>query len=700
MRVRFSGLLVKVKLFLPTFVGIIVALAILSLVIIRLSNHEIHEMISHNLQLEVRTLSRMFDRERILKTEKVANELKVLHALFYSKPLKISPVTVSRTVVNQNTHQVQTSNLKLWYLNGTPLNENPVFVDSIASLTGGTITVFQRIDSGFVRIATNVKDSRGQRAIHTFIPNSSPVAKEILQGHHYFGRAFVVNDWYVTAYEPLNKDGKLVGMLYAGDKEKDLNQLREILNNLQIGRTGYAFVFDEQGTLLIHPGLQESKVPEELFKKISGKASGLIDFRFGKNEPEEYIAFEYFPGFKLYVCASVVVKDESSLLIRGIFRNALIIALVSILLFSVFVYFLTTKNVHRYLVQIERADKQLVSAREALERSEEQFRTFFNSSSDEIYIIDFEGFIKEVNDLACENLNYKREELIGKHFRELKSERYSGEVQRNIDMIRHFGQFRYETENITRDGKIIPLEMKSRVIEYNREKRILSIARDITERKEIEEKILKAIISTEENERKRFAADLHDDLGPILSSIKLYTDLLKKGDHKKTNREETVASIDELVDLAIRTSREISNRIRSNVLQDFGLADAITEFCSYITQAGTLSIDLRTENYSIHRRGIEESILFQVVKELVNNTIKHSKAGHVLIDLKSIDNQIILYYRDDGTGFDLQTALKSKSGLGLYNILNKVKTINGTCDLNSSPGKGMFMTISVKLKTE
>lgn len=697
---RFSGLLVKIKLFLPIFLGIIIAVSIFSLVSIRISKREIRSTIGHNLQLEVQTITKMFSREQNLKFEKVTNDLKVLHSIFYSFKLKISPDKIFHPITNQNTHQSHLAELNGWTLNGVLLNEKNWFVDSVVSLTGGTITIFQRTDSGFVRIATNVRDDLGRRATYTFIPNKSPVAQSILSGKTYFGRAFVVNDWYITAYEPVYQNGKPVGMLYTGDKEKDLQQLRSILNNLVIGKTGYVFVFDEQGKLIIHPHRADRRVSGELFKKISGSSSGLINYRFKDEINQSSVAYEYFPGFKLYVCASIDSTEESRPLIRGIIRNAIYIALVTIILFSVFIYFLTTKNVHRYLRQIERGSKQLAFAREALERSEEQFRTIFNSSSDEIYIIDIDGFILEVNDLACENLKYSKKELIGKHFREIKSERYVGDVQKNLDMIRHFGQFRYETENITHDGKIIPLEMKSRVIEYNGEKRILTIARDITERKEIEERILKAIISTEENERERFAADLHDDLGPILSTIKLYTDMLKKGDFKKTGKEETVANIDELVDMAIRTSREISNQIRSNVLKDFGLAAAITEFCSFINQAGSLTIDLRTMNYSIDRRGIEESILFQVVKELINNTLKHSKAKNILIDLKSIDNQIILYYRDDGSGFDMETAMKSRSGLGLYNILNKVKTINGTCDLNSSLGKGMFMTISVKLKKE
>jgi len=697
MPLRFGGFLVKIKLFLPIILGIIIAITLLSFLSIRLAKKETRKTISDHLQLEVQTITKMFERERKLKLEKVTNDLKVMHSLFFNKTLRITPGRTIQQITNQNTHRTHAARPDLWYLNGILINESSSFIDSVVSLTGGTATVFQKADSGFVRIATNVTDDLGKRATLTFIPEKSNVVQSILRGKPYFGRAFVVNDWYITAYEPIYQNNKIIGMLYRGDKEKDLEQLQAILNNLKIGKTGYVFVFNDQGTLLIHPHMQELRIPDELFKQITGRSTGLIDYSFTKNGLEEFIAFEYFPGFSLYVCASLDITEESKPLINGITRIALSIAFITIVLFSVFIYFLTKKNVHRYLVQIEQNDKQLAVAREALERSEEQFRTFFNSSSDEIYILDLEGFIIEVNDTACESLKYSREELIGEHFRKLKSERFMADVAKNLDMIRHFGQYRYETENITSDGRIIPVEMKSRVIEYNGKKRILTIARDITERKEIEERILKAIISTEENERKRFAADLHDDLGPILSTIKLYSDLLKKGDHKKTTREDTVANIDELVDMAIRTSKEISNRIRSNVLQDFGLAAAITEFCNYITQAGSLSIDLRTENYSVTDRGIEELILFQVVKELINNTLKHSKANNVIIDLKNINNQIILYYRDDGIGFNLETAMKNRSGLGLYNILNKVKTINGTCDLNTSVGKGMFMTISVKL---
>ena len=105
------------------------------------------------------------------------------------------------------------------------------------------------------------------------------------------------------------------------------------------------------------------------------------------------------------------------------------------------------------------------------------------------------------------------DDFLKMNIRDIKTEKQLENVDKNILMITKFGQYRYESEHIAKDGKIIPVEMKSRIIDFKGEQMILSIVRDITESKEVEERILTTIIQTEENERKRFAADLHDDLG-------------------------------------------------------------------------------------------------------------------------------------------------------------------------------------------
>jgi PAS domain S-box-containing protein len=331
--------------------------------------------------------------------------------------------------------------------------------------------------------------------------------------------------------------------------------------------------------------------------------------------------------------------------------------------------------------------------------SENRFRVLFNNSSDEIFLADFDGNFIEINNTAVHRLGYTREELMKKNFTDIKTPKYVPLVKVNIEKILKNNSHVYESEHVAKDGTVVSLEMSSRVIDYFGKPAILTIARDITERRELERRIVSAILETEERERKRFATDLHDGLAPILSTIKLYADLIKKGNFRKISMEEAVQSLEELTDQAIKSSREISNNIMPSILQDFGLAIAIKEFCTYINNTQSLQIEVDTEQYKEGKAGIEETILFQAVKELVNNTIKHSGATHAEIALEKIDGQINLIYKDNGYGFNPDEKLEEKSGLGLNSIVNKVNTIKGHCLLKSAPGEGMTALITVNVRS-
>ncbi|MDD5508505.1 MAG: Cache 3/Cache 2 fusion domain-containing protein [Bacteroidales bacterium] len=693
-----SRIPVKTRFYIPIVTGIVIMVMIITLITIGMTRRTIYRSIEQNLTTEVQTIIKMFEREQALKLDKVHRDLKVAHELLYRDSLEISSEVFGIPVTNQVSHTVHQARLQKWFLAGEELFHSNMFIDRVSFLTGATVTLFQKIDSGFVRIATNVLQSDSTRAIGTFIPMDSTVADTIQSGKTYFGRAYVVNDWYITAYEPIIFQGKLAGMLYVGDKEKDLDKLRGILLNLKIGKSGFPWVMDDQGTFIIHPALQGKKYQDqEQLKKMIRMKKGLIVSRNNPDRSKIMIAFNYFSDFRLYVCATVSLKEETAQILNKIILNSLIISFIIIIAFSIFVYYITIENVRKFLGRLEISRAQLDSTKTALAQSEQHFKTLFNNSSDDIFVIDMEGNFLEVNQVACDNLGYGPEEFAQMNFRDIKTPKFLDKVARNLETIRMLGKYRYESENVAKNGRVIPVEMNSRIIEYKGDKVILTIARDITERKEIEEKILRTIIQTEERERKRFAADLHDGLAPILSTIKLYTDIMKKGDFKKIGKEEAIGNVEELVDMAIKSTREISNNIRPSLLQDFGLAAAIHEFTNYIKATNAIQIEVNTQQYTIDHRGIEETILYQCLQELINNTLKHSQADHIKIDLKSFDNQIILYYRDNGIGFDLHDELKKNTGYGLNNIINKIKTIKGSCDINTEPGKGMFLIASVRI---
>jgi len=332
--------------------------------------------------------------------------------------------------------------------------------------------------------------------------------------------------------------------------------------------------------------------------------------------------------------------------------------------------------------------------------SEKKFRFLFDYSSDEIFMANLDGRFIEVNKRACESLGYTRDELVGMRLRDIKTPRYRDKVAQDIKKLLELGKLTYESEHLTKTGSLLPIEMNSRIVTYNRQKVIMSVSRNIAERKAMEQKMLSAIIETEEKERKRFAADLHDELGPILSALKLYTDLLKKDQFNHTSREEVLKNIDELSDIAISTSKAISARITPNVLHDFGLAPAVQEFCKYINETGVVKINVKTDNYRVDTRSLIETVLYQSIKELINNTVKHASAEIITIDLRNTENQIILYYRDDGIGFDVKKQLDLSIGLGLNNIVNKLHTIKGSCDFHSNTGEGLIVIITIKLEKQ
>jgi len=328
---------------------------------------------------------------------------------------------------------------------------------------------------------------------------------------------------------------------------------------------------------------------------------------------------------------------------------------------------------------------------------EKKLGFLFENSSDSIYITDLHGNIVEVNKTAITMLGFDKDQILRMNIRDITAYKFKQYIVDNIEFTIQKGTHIFESEIQTIKNNIYPVEIKSKLLDYDQMPVIINVARSIIERKEFEKKLINTIIQTEDKERKRFAADLHDGLSPILSTIKLYVDLLKKGEFQKTSKEEIIDNIEKLCDLSISTAKEIAVNITPSILHDFGLAVAVNEFCQYVNKTKSVSIHVDTENYTITERTILESVLYQATKELINNTLRHSGAKNITIELKNRNCQLILYYRDDGHGFDMTNTIENSPGYGLNNIINKIKTIKGSCDYYSIPGQGMAFIITVNL---
>jgi PAS domain S-box-containing protein len=335
---------------------------------------------------------------------------------------------------------------------------------------------------------------------------------------------------------------------------------------------------------------------------------------------------------------------------------------------------------------------------QARAESENQFKTLFHNSSDEIFLVDTEGNFLKVNQVACDSLDYPEEELLQKNFRDIKTAKFVDKVDENIQLILSRGQHTYETEHLTKEGKVLSLEVKSRLINYRGEKAILSIARDITERKHMERKILQAVINAEERERERIAQEIHDGLGPIMSAIKLYVNELESGDLEDEERTEFMARTNEILDEAIASTRTIANNLSPRVIIDFGLVRAIDSFCKKLNISQKTDIVYEADINERFDQTIE-LVIYRVVTELLNNSIKHAAANKIEIYLEKFDDILQLTYMDDGIGFNLDKVLNSDSGgMGLKNIISRLRSINGTYKIHSKEETGTLVVVEVKLR--
>ena len=239
---------VKLQLFYPVFIGFLIALVFATVFLVNQSRDYIFDVARESLQLEVETIKKMFLRERELKLEKVSTDLRFAHELFYEKPISFDKKLIAIDAVNQISRKSHPVRIPVLKHSGAPLFNSTTFTDKTFELFGITTTIFQKIDSGYLRISTNVLKADGERAVGTFIPNNSPVVKTVENGETYYGRAFVVNDWYITAYEPVYFEDEIVGMLYVGDKEKDLEKLNEVIRSLTSRKNWFYYCFQRGKT--------------------------------------------------------------------------------------------------------------------------------------------------------------------------------------------------------------------------------------------------------------------------------------------------------------------------------------------------------------------------------------------------------------------------------------------------------------------
>ncbi|MBC6605549.1 PAS domain S-box protein [Hymenobacter sp. BT188] len=341
------------------------------------------------------------------------------------------------------------------------------------------------------------------------------------------------------------------------------------------------------------------------------------------------------------------------------------------------------------------------NAREQLRREKEFSESLLDNSVDGIMAFDAQHRITAWNKVMEQNTRKTEAEVLGKDIFDLFPHNRQGPEGESVckvlagERVTHYNLRLYGRPGHF-ESYFVPLLNTEGKVEGG-----LVLIRDVTERVRLAEEatqlklrqqqeVHSAILTTQEEERKRIAEALHNGVGQLLYATKLNLENRAGGN---SSRESALALLEE----AIKATRTISFELTPGILQDFGLKSALEELVKRIPHAG-LHVHLYMKgDFDKLPQQLEVSV-YRIVQELLNNIIKHAKAREAFVHVVQEDGHIVISVEDDGQGFEPAQAKAKHSGIGLTSIRNRVDLLAGTLSIDSRPGRGTIVSIELRIK--
>jgi signal transduction histidine kinase len=216
---------------------------------------------------------------------------------------------------------------------------------------------------------------------------------------------------------------------------------------------------------------------------------------------------------------------------------------------------------------------------------------------------------------------------------------------------------------------------------------------------EKQQALTRAVLETQEGERRRLAEDLHDSVGQVLSAVKMNMSRLEKQQSRLPSPpdeayQEMFGATQAMVNDSIGEIRNIIRNILPPVLRDFGLVEAVRDLCGKIQHSTGIGVQFSYDGEPFRAKPESEVMLYRVVQELFNNALKHAKATELTVSLVRRGDQLTLTFADNGVGFD---PARATNGLGLRGMESRIQLLKGELVVDSQPGHGTRTTLRVGL---
>lgn len=341
---------------------------------------------------------------------------------------------------------------------------------------------------------------------------------------------------------------------------------------------------------------------------------------------------------------------------------------------------------------------------------EEKHTLVINTSIDGFIMTDSDDKIIEVNEAFCKLTGFTSLELIARNFSEFDIGEDASKRNSIYGQIMDNGYERFETKLLSKDNKTIDVEISINYLSMITIQKFIFV-RDISERKMIEEtkarnfemiqayqKKLKnlhsKLLTAEEKERQQMAESLHDGIGQSLAIAYLKLSSLNNST-PSAKMDKVITETLDLINNSIKETRSLTYDLSPPILHELGLISALkwkleklNEEFGIITSLTNLSVSLNISNETV-------ILLYRIFSELLNNVIKHANSSELQIDIKQYETEICFEVIDNGKGFDLSEYAAKPKGFGLFNIRERLESIQGALEIESEINKGTKVKIFI-----
>lgn len=372
-------------------------------------------------------------------------------------------------------------------------------------------------------------------------------------------------------------------------------------------------------------------------------------------------------------------------------------------------------------------------AEEKYEEGMERYRAFFEQAADSIVMFDPQTLtFVDFNDEACRRLGYTRDEFAKLDISDIEVMESFNETRHHSKRVVQIGREVFETRHRAKNGDILDVEVRTSRIQCGDKTLIQGIWRDITEQKHLEkelcnltdhlerrveertrelreseekyralanerdektrqlERLAVRVAHAHEDERRRIARGLHDEVGQLLAATQLKLGMAS-GTVPPGRRKALLKSADDLISTAIQEIRELTFELSTPTLFEIGFKEAVEELCEHMTRKFHIKFSLEDQAGGFVVDMNMRSTLYHAVRELLFNVVKHAGAHRSVVRFTREDGTIMITVEDDGKGFnslDAGRAVTRAGGFGLYHIRERLRDIQGELSVQSVIGDG------------